>query len=193
MKRRLHTRCDSAKIGTSTHLIATCELPMNLLSRLRTVIALVVVATAASDNDVVGNDKPTPAAKRAADGIRREVLLPPNGPKGKPLPLASHWNVGTVRGSFEPDHQIGLLQDGHHVLPWMSWPSGDPGSERFEAYYARLLKYYAGLDLPVSIKPTKDWIGGVDPKEEPAATPTRPDFSSGSFSRPACSSARSLL
>ena len=124
-------------------------------ARLPTTFTALLLAILAGDNGLVGNDEPTPAAKRAAEGIRREALLPPNGPKGKPLPLASHWNVGTVRGSFDPDHQIGLLQDGHHVLPWMSWPSGDPESERFEAYYARLLKYFAALDLPVSIRGTQ--------------------------------------
>ncbi|NQT39544.1 MAG: hypothetical protein HQ581_18755, partial [Planctomycetes bacterium] len=74
-------------------------------------------------------DQPTPAARRVAVEIRREALLPPDGPQGRPLPLASHWNMGTVRGTFGPDHQIGLIQQGHHVLPWMSWPSGDPEGE----------------------------------------------------------------
>ena len=75
-------------------------------------------------------DQPTKAARKVAAEIRREALLPPNGPAGRPLPLASHWNVGTVRDTFEPDHQIGLIQAGHHVMPWMSWPGGDPESER---------------------------------------------------------------
>lgn len=100
-------------------------------------------------------DIPTEAAKRAAKEIIEEALLPPNGPKGRPLPLASHWNVGTVRGTFEPDHQIGLIQKGHHVLPWMSWPTGKPGDARFQAYTARLLKYFARLGLPVSIRGTQ--------------------------------------
>lgn len=100
-------------------------------------------------------DRPTPAARRAAEEIRREALLPPNGEKGRPLPLASHWNVGTVRGSFTPDHQIGLIQQGHHVLPWMSWPSGDADNERFDEYYGRLLRYFARLNLPVSMRGTQ--------------------------------------
>jgi len=100
-------------------------------------------------------DKPTAAAKRAAAEIRREATLPPRGPQGRPLPLASHWNVGTVPGSFEPDHQIALLQEGHHVLPWMSWPTHDPESERFEQYDQRLLSYFAALDLPISFRGTQ--------------------------------------
>jgi len=101
------------------------------------------------------DDQPTNAARRVADVIRREALLPPRGPEGRPLPLASHWNQGTVRGTFEPDHQIELIQQGHHILPWMSWPSGDPDSERFAAYYERLLKYFAALELPVSFRGTQ--------------------------------------
>jgi len=100
------------------------------------------------------NDRPTPAARRVAAEIRREALLPPDGPEGRPLPLATHWNVGTVRGTFEPDHQIGLIQQGRHVLPWMGWPQGDPEDERFAQYYARLLKYFGELRLPISIRGT---------------------------------------
>jgi len=113
---------------------------------------------------VRGEDSPTQAARRAAAEIRREALLPPNGPEGRPLPLVSHWNVGTVRGSFEPDHQIGLIQGGHHVLPWMSWPGGDPEDERFDAYYGRLLRYFAELDLPISIRGTQ-WDAMLVKKE----------------------------
>lgn len=103
----------------------------------------------------VGADEPTKAARRVAEQIRHEAMLPPRGPQGRPLPLVSHWNVGTVRDTFGPDHQIQLLQQGHHVLPWMSWPSGDPESERFKAYYERLLRYFAALKLPVSFRGTQ--------------------------------------
>jgi hypothetical protein len=85
-----------------------------------------ILLMALTAGGVAADDQPTAAARRVADEIRREALLPPKGPQGRPLPLASHWNVGTVRGTFAPDHQIGLLQQGHHVLPWMDWPSGDP-------------------------------------------------------------------
>lgn len=100
-------------------------------------------------------DQPTASARRVAEEIRREALLPPCGPSGRPLPLASHWNVGTVRGTFEPDHQIGLIQNGHRILPWLAWPDGDPGSERFDAYFGRLLRYFAELGLPISFRGTQ--------------------------------------
>lgn len=119
--------------------------------------ALLLACVWAANSAAAGRaeDRPTPAARRVAAEIRREVLLPPAGPKGRPLPLASHWNVGTVRGTFAPDHQIGLIQQGHHVLPWMSWPSGDPEDERFKNYYQRLLEYFGKLDLPISIRGTQ--------------------------------------
>ena len=117
------------------------------------VFVLLLAQTGASR--AAGPVRPSDEARRAAPQIIHEALLPPNGPEGRPLPLASHWNVGTVRGSFQPDHQIGLLQRGHRVLPWMSWPGGEVDDERFEAYYGRLLRYFAELKLPVSIRGTQ--------------------------------------
>jgi len=99
--------------------------------------------------------EPSSAAVKVAGEIRREALLPPNGPDGRPLPLASHWNVGTVRGTFEPSHQIGLIQAGHHIMPWVAWPSGDPASDRFRNYHEVLLRYFARLRLPFSIRATQ--------------------------------------
>lgn len=110
------------------------------------------------------SDEPTDEARRVAEEIRREALLPPRGPQGHPLPLVSHWNVGTVKGTFEPDHQINLIQKGHHILPWMAWPRGNPESERFKAYYERLLSYFAELNLPISFRGTQ-WNAMLVKKE----------------------------
>ena len=103
--------------------------------------------------------EPTAAARRAAEVIRREALRPPNGPAGRPLPLVSHWNVGSVRGTFQPDHQIELIQRGSHVLPWCAWPGGDPNNpkqrDRFLGYYARLIGLCRDLKLPISMRGTQ--------------------------------------
>ncbi len=120
----------------------------------RFVIALTVLLAGFSP-ETSADDQPTAAARRVAEEIRRETLLPPNGPQGRPLPLASHWNQGTVPGTFGPDHQIGLIQAGHHILPWMAWPQGKPDSEGFQNYHGRLLKYFAALQLPVSMRGTQ--------------------------------------
>ncbi len=124
------------------------------MRRCLTVLLLVSLIVAAGAI-VRAEDRPTSAARRVAKSIRHEALLPPRGPEGRPLPLASHWNQGTVRGTFEPDHQIDLIQQGHHILPWLSWPNGDPDNERFIAYHERLLKYFAALELPISFRGTQ--------------------------------------
>jgi len=102
---------------------------------------------------------PTDAARRAAETIRRETLLPPNGPAGRPLPLASHWNMGSVKGTFEPDHQIELIQRGSYILPWCAWPTGNPTEpkqrKRFDAYYGSLIGLCRTLKLPLSIRATQ--------------------------------------
>lgn len=117
--------------------------------------SLLVLGGSFVANAACAEDAPTASARRVAEEIRREALLPNNGPDGRPLPLVSHWNVGTVKGSFEPDHQINLIQNGHHVLPWISWPQGDPDSERFDAYHDRLLRYFSDLKLPISFRGTQ--------------------------------------
>lgn len=99
--------------------------------------------------------EPTEAARKVANAIRKEVELPPLGPSGRPLPLASHWNVGSVAGTFEPAHQIELLQQGIPILPWMSEPTGDPSRERFQEYYGPLLDYLSELGLPFSMRGTQ--------------------------------------
>jgi hypothetical protein len=118
-------------------------------------VFLLAISVASNPSSALGavQDVPTDVARSVALEITREALLPPTGPDGRPLPLASQWNVGTVRGSFTPDHQIELLQEGHHILPWMAWPS-KPGRNT-AAYQDRLLRYFAELKLPVSMRGTQ--------------------------------------
>ncbi len=97
---------------------------------------------------------PTDAARAVAIEIAAEAIKPSIGPEGRPLPLASHWNTGTVRGTWTPDHQIRLIQDGHHILPWIAWPNSS-GLEKRASYFGRLLVYYAELKLPFSIRGTQ--------------------------------------
>jgi hypothetical protein len=71
-------------------------------------------------NDPEGKAVPSVAARNVAQEIRSEVLMPPNGPQGRPLPLVSHWNMGSYGKGWTPDYQVELLDKGHHILPWMS-------------------------------------------------------------------------
>ncbi len=122
------------------------------MRRLPTVLALACISPLAAG---LGAPEPSDAARKVAEEIRTEALLPLDGPEGRPLPLAGHWNMGQFPGSFEPGHQIELLQQGHRILPWMSEPIGDPDDEDFQTYYKPLMSYIAELDLPFSMRGTQ--------------------------------------
>lgn len=116
--------------------------------------SLAIAAVSAADSE------PTAAARRAADAIRSEALLPPNGLSGRPLPLVSHWNMGSHGRGWMPQYQVHLLNEGHYILPWMGWPRGDPdrdekASQRFNDYYAGLLAYCRRLKLPICFRGTQ--------------------------------------
>jgi len=86
--------------------------------------------------------------------------LPPNGSQGRPLPLVGHWNMGSQGRGWTPQYQVELLDAGHHILPWMGWPQGDPGkdeksAQRFDDYYAGLLEYCRRRGLPISFRGTQ--------------------------------------
>jgi hypothetical protein len=65
--------------------------------------------TPAAERDLV----PTDAARGVATDICREAMLPPRGPAGRPLPLVSHWNMGSQGRGWTPQYQIELLNQGH--------------------------------------------------------------------------------
>ena len=99
-------------------------------------------------------------AKRAAVEIRREALLSPQGLTGRPLPLVSHWNMGSHGKGWTPQYQVQLLEQGYHILPWMSWPRGDPDADeksakRFSDYYETLISYCRRLKLPICFRGTQ--------------------------------------
>jgi hypothetical protein len=104
--------------------------------------------------------KPTSAAREVARRIVNESLLPPRSPNGRPLPLTSHWNMGSQGRGWTPEYQLELLDQGHAILPWFGWPQGDPdrdakSRDRFDAYYGALLRYCRELGLPISFRGTQ--------------------------------------
>jgi len=102
---------------------------------------------------------PKTVLEEAAAEIRREALLPPNGPAGRPLPLVSHWNMGSQGRGWTPQYQVELLHEGHHILPWFGWPQVDPnnikGTERFHDYYDALIGQCRQFNLPLSFRGTQ--------------------------------------
>ena len=104
--------------------------------------------------------KPTLAAKKVAKEILRETALPPNGPSGRPLPLVSHWNMGSQGKGWTPQYQVELLNQGHHILPWLAWPRGNPdakdkNAKRFGDYYDDLIACCRELGLPICFRGTQ--------------------------------------
>lgn len=102
----------------------------------------------------------TSALKRTAAEIRREALLPPDGPAGKPLPLLSHWNMGSYGKGWTPQYQRQLLEQGSHILPWFSWPRGNPdkdekAAQRFNDYYADLISICREFNMPICFRGTQ--------------------------------------
>ena len=87
-----------------------------------------------------------------ADAIRVEASLPNSGPKGRPLPLVGSWNTGTLPHGYDPDYQIRLIEQGHHVLPWfqLDAPHGWKDINNTIAYYRKALLRCAALGLPVT-------------------------------------------
>ena len=125
-------------------------------------ILLVCAAVAGTFNLAVAaiGGEPGKAARQVAERIRHEAILPPNGPAGRPLPLVSHWNMGSYGRGWTPQYQMELLDEGHHILPWLGWPRGNPenderAAERFNDYYAGLLGYCRTLRLPISFRGTQ--------------------------------------
>jgi hypothetical protein len=104
--------------------------------------------------------EPSAAARNVVQEIRREALLPPNAPAGRPLPLVSHWNMGSQGKGWTPQYQRELLDQGHHILPWFGWPQSNPldkqdSAKRFHEYYDGLMGYCRELDLPISFRGTQ--------------------------------------
>ncbi|NJD05861.1 MAG: hypothetical protein FIA97_05105 [Methylococcaceae bacterium] len=88
-----------------------------------------------------------------ADEIRREATLPAHGPIGRPLPLAGHWNTGTLPNGFSPDYQMDMIRQGHYLLPWFQMPK--PDQDKGTAYYEAPVKKAAAQKLPISLVGTQ--------------------------------------
>src|SRR5262245_1655020 len=101
----------------------------------------------------LGSQEVTPVQ----DVIRAEALRPNDSSDGRPLPLVGHWNTGTEPGGFNPDYQIRMIEQGHHLLPWFQMPSIDllRNDPRWVSYYEAAIKRAAELKLPISLVGTQ--------------------------------------
>ncbi len=129
------------------------------MSQILTLPLLLLLASAVSAPGVLSHDDQY-VLQRVATEIRTESLLPPNGSQGRPLPLVSHWNMGSQGKGWTPQYQIELLRSGHRILPWFAWPQGDPEKDertarRFDDYYAELISICRQFRLPISFRGTQ--------------------------------------
>ncbi|MFN7945920.1 MAG: hypothetical protein U0Z53_11250 [Blastocatellia bacterium] len=89
--------------------------------------------------------------------IRQEALRPNQSIQGHPLPLMGHWNSGIFPNGYDPEYQLKLIAQGHHLLPWFYLPTPDLRADdpRWVAYYEKPLKQAAALGLPISFVGTQ--------------------------------------
>jgi hypothetical protein len=132
-------------------------------------IALLCIIPGMANLSLAQPTTPSEEARNVAQEIRNEALMLPDGQQGRPLPLVSHWNMGSYGKGWTPDYQVELLDKGHHILPWMSWPQGNPEAdekarERFLVYYGELIHYCRELELPISFRGTQ-WEAMLVKKE----------------------------
>ena len=108
--------------------------------------------------------------ERTLSEIREEATRSNQDKAGRPLPLAAHWNVGSLAGGFDATYQLGLLSKGRHILPWFGWPPTDrwlkqtwkPNDPRRQkhidstlARYEAPIREMARLKLPISFLSTQ--------------------------------------
>ncbi len=111
------------------------------------------------------NAQPTNAV--VAEEIRREATRPNASAEGRPLPLACSWQCGSFRdpsnAGWRPENQLQLIEQGHHLLPWLSHPLGplpaDPG-DFFFAYYEQAMRRAQALHLPLTLIASQ-WESGL--------------------------------
>ncbi len=94
--------------------------------------------------------------EQIAREITAEATRTNDDPLGRPLPLAAHWNRGNFRGGlgFSPDWQMARIVEGHHLLPWFAFPTGEV-TEQSLAHYEAALRRCAELGLPLSFVGTQ--------------------------------------
>ena len=86
--------------------------------------------------------------------IRREVSRPNFDTIGHPLPLAGHFlsGVGGGNNAFSPAWQMQMIEQGHFILPWLIFPSGDAkiDTASWRDYYEAPVAKAKALHLPIT-------------------------------------------
>lgn len=92
-----------------------------------------------------------------AEQITRELTRPNDGPLGRPLPVAAHWNAGrpsSPHTGWDPDFVLDFLDAGEYVIPAFELRMPALPSEPWE-YYQSGLRRARELGIPIAIRFTQ--------------------------------------
>lgn len=103
---------------------------------------------------------PTTAAIETAEVIIRETAYAVGG-EVRPLPLLGMFGAREPHG-WGPVYQMELLEAGHKLFPWLSWPDDidvedAEALEDFDDYYQEYMEYCAELGLPLTFLAGTQW------------------------------------
>lgn len=102
--------------------------------------------------------------------IREEAVRASSGEEGYPLPLLCSWHCGNLRRDFvagwRPEHQMQLIAEGYHLLPWFAHPEGDVSADADSfttQYYQSAMLRARELQLPITLVGSQ-WESGLSAK-----------------------------
>lgn len=91
--------------------------------------------------------------RSVVDEVRFESTLSRSSALGRPLPLVGSWNTGLYSNTFDPNFQLKLISQGHHLIPWFQLHS--PRTSVDLNYYKQAIQVAARLRLPISFVSTQ--------------------------------------
>jgi hypothetical protein len=121
---------------------------------------------------VVADRPGNPAAAAGVEAVVREMTQEVTrrnvDPDDWPLPVVSHWANGFNRPKFTSEYQIGLLEEGHHVMPTLPFPA--PGAIRYPEDAKPWVEKLARWKAPISLR-AGQWEQVLVDKDAPADQP----------------------
>ncbi|HWE04256.1 MAG TPA: hypothetical protein VG326_17760 [Tepidisphaeraceae bacterium] len=120
----------------------------HLLPRCASAVAVLIVAVHSWGDEV---ERPSKAIA-TAEQITAETCRPNHDAIGHVLPLAGHWNVGVApKGdTFDPQYQLRLIDEGHHIIPFLDMPTPATAPGKMQ-YWEQGIKRAAALHLPIAL------------------------------------------
>ena len=143
------------------------------MTRLTTIVWMAIAAIAACVcQRAVAGERVEPVAQATARAIRTEATRSNQDPAGRPLPLACSWHCGHFTAPYcagwRPAHQMALIEQGHHLLPWFSHPPHTRAlptkpDDFLLRYYREPIRKARELRLPLTVVASQ-WESGLSGK-----------------------------